>query len=267
MTNNQIPTANKAEEEMTGAHPARQIMIAHLTMDEFAEALRANPWVLLPLGATEEHGPHLPLGTDLLYAEHVSAAVAAGVNGLVAPGLPYGVCRTMRNFPGTISLSPGTLTLLLREILAEFVRHGARKLALVAGHAEASQLDAMREAALPLVNADPSLAILVIGPYDFLEPIRREANLAGTDGHAGSIETSEMLIVAESLVRLERIPAVTRPRLTRFRVLARPEVEFPTGVRGDTSKVSRALGERALRHTVDEIVRVLQSLDAKGAEW
>ena len=99
------------------------------------------------------------------------------------------------------------------------------------------------------------------------EPIRREADLVGTDGHAGSIETSEMLVVAESLVRLDRIPAVTRPRLTRFRILAHPEVEFPTGVRGDTSKVSRALGERSLGHTVDEIVRVLQSLDAKGAEW
>jgi creatinine amidohydrolase len=257
----------KAEKEMTEPLPARQILIATLTMDEFAEALRAGPWILLPLGATEEHGPHLPLGTDLLYAEHVCTAVALQVQGLVAPALPYGVCRTMRNFPGTISLSPGTLTLLLREILAEFVRHGARKLAMVAGHAEASQLDAMREAALPLVNGDPSLTILVIGPYDFLEPIRREANLVGIDGHAGSIETSEMLVVAESLVRLDRIPGVTRPRLTRFRVLARPEVEFPTGVRGETSKVSRALGERALRHTVDEIVQVLQRLDTKGTEW
>ena len=143
-----------------------QTQLAEMSMDEFAEALRAHPWILLPLGATEEHGPHLSLGTDLLYAEHVSAAVAARVKGLVGPGLPYGVCRTMRNFPGTISLSPGTLTLLLREILAEFVRHGARKLALVAGHAEASQLDAMREAAVPLVNADPCLLYTSPSPRD-----------------------------------------------------------------------------------------------------
>jgi creatinine amidohydrolase len=244
-----------------------QIQIAELTMEEFAEALRGQPWILLPLGTTEEHGPHLPLATDWLYAQHVCTAVAQRVGGLVAPGLPYGVCRTMRNFPGTISLSPGTLALLLREVLTEYLRHGARKLALVTGHAESAQLEAMREAALPLVNADPALTLLLIGPYDFLEPIRREADLVSSDGHAGSIETSEMLLVAEPLVRRERIPRVTRPRLTRFRLLAHPEIEFPTGVRGDTSKVSRALGERALTHTVDEIVRLLQNLDARGSEW
>jgi len=58
----------------------------------------------------------------------------------------------------------------------------------------------MREASLHLVNADPTLRILVIGPYAFLEPIRERTGLIGKDGHAGSIETSEMLVVAEDRV-------------------------------------------------------------------
>lgn len=243
------------------------IHLAELTKDEFAAAMREARWILLPLGAVEQHGPHLCLGTDLFYAERMCSAVAERVHGLVAPALPYGVCRSMRNFPGTVSLTPPTLAAVLREILAEYVRHGARKLALISGHAESGQLDAMREAVLPLANADPALALLIIGPYDFLDPIRREAGLEGTDGHAGSIETSEMLVVAEDTVRLDRIPKVTRPRLSRFRVAANPEREFPTGVRGDTSKVSRELGERALRHCVSEIVRVLQNVERGGAEW
>lgn len=247
--------------------PPSRFRVADLTRDEFADAMREDRWLLLPFGAIEQHGPHLPLGTDLFYAEHVCLAVAERVNGLVAPGFPYGVCRTMRNFPGTVSLSPETFAPLLRGILAEYVRHGARKLVLLAGHAEDAQEGAMRDAALPLVNADPALRILVIGPYAFLEPIRREAGLVGTDGHAGSIETSEMLIVGEDRVHLDRIPQVTRPRLSRFQVTARPEAEFPTGVRGDTSKVSHALGNRAVQHTVAEILRVLQSVDAKGTEW
>jgi creatinine amidohydrolase len=214
----------------------------------------------------EQHGPHLPLGTDLFYAEHICLAVAERVNGVVAPGFPYGVCRTMRNFPGTVSLSPDTFTPLLREILREYVRHGARKLVVLAGHAEDAQEGAMREAALSLVNDDPALTILVIGPYAFLEPIRQRAGLVGTDGHAGSIETSEMLAIAEDRVHLDRMPQVTRPRLSRFQVSANPETEFPTGVRGDTSKASRTLGDRTVNHTVAEIVRVLQSVDAKGTE-
>ncbi len=245
----------------------QECRIANLTRDEFAEAVREGRWLFLPFGAVEQHGPHLPLGTDLFYAEHICLAVAARVNGLVAPGFPYGVCRTMRNFPGTVSLSPETFAPLLREILADYVRHGAKKLVLLAGHAEDAQEVVMREAALPLVNADPSLKILVIGPYAFLEPVRQRAGLAGADGHAGSIETSEMLVIAEDRVRLDRMPQVTRPRLSQFHVSGHPETEFPSGVRGDTSKASRTLGDRAVNHTVSEIVRVLQNVDARGTEW
>jgi creatinine amidohydrolase/Fe(II)-dependent formamide hydrolase-like protein len=155
---------------------------------------------------------------------------------------------------------------VVREIVAEYIRHGGRKFALITGHAEPGQMEAMREAVLPLVNADPSLVILTIGPYDFLDPIRREADLVGKDGHAGSIETSQMLVVAERLVRMDRIPRVTRPRLSRFRILAHPETEFPTGIRGDTSKISRELGEKTMSHIVTEIVHLLQQLDREGKE-
>lgn len=241
--------------------------LAELTKDEFAAAMQEGRWLLLPFGSLEAHGPHLPLATDLLQADYICAAIAQRINGLVAPALPYGVCRTFRNFPGTISLTPATFQAVVRELIAEHVRHGARKLVLISGHAEPAQLEAMREAVLPLVNADPSLVILVIGPYAFLDPIRREAGLEGTDGHAGSIETSEMLVVAEEMVRLDRIPKVTRPRLSRFRVTANPEAEYPTGVRGDTSKISHALGERVVQHVVAEIVRLLENMDRGGTEW
>ncbi|MBI3121770.1 MAG: creatininase family protein [candidate division NC10 bacterium] len=242
------------------------IHLAELTKDEFAAAMQAGRWLLLPFGAVEQHGPHLPLGTDLFYAEHLCAAVAERIHGLVAPPLPYGVCRTMRNFPGTISLAPATLGAVVREVVAEYIRHGGRKFALITGHAEPAQMEAMREAVLPLVNADAGLVVLTIGPYDFLDPIRREADLVSKDGHAGSIETSEMLVVAEEAVRMDRLPKVTRPRLSRFRVLANPETEYPAGVRGDTSKVSRELGERAIRHVVSEIATLLERIEREGTE-
>ncbi len=240
--------------------------LANLTKDEFAAAMREQRWLLLPFGTVEAHGPHLPLSADLLQAEYVCGAVAERINGLVAPALPYGVCRTMRNFPGTMSLTPTTLAAVVREIVTEYVRHGGRKFALITGHAEGAQMEAMREAVLPLVNADPALVVLTIGPYDFLNPIRREADLLGKDGHAGSVETSQVLVVAEHLVRMDRIPTVTRPRLSRFRIPAHPETEFPTGVRGDTSKISRQLGQKAMDHVVAEIVRLLQQLDREGKE-
>jgi creatinine amidohydrolase len=242
------------------------IHLANLTKDEFAAAMRETRWLLLPFGTVEAHGPHLPLSTDLLQAAHLCAAVAERISGLVAPALPYGVCRTFRNFPGTISLTPATLAAVVREIVSEYIRHGGRKFALITGHAEPAQMEAMREAVLPLVDADPGLVVLTIGPYDFLDSIRRETDLTGKDGHAGSIETSQMLVVAEHLVRMDRIPKVTRPLLSRFRILAHPETEFPVGVRGDTSKVSPALGQKVIAHIVAEIAHLLERIDREGKE-
>lgn len=244
-----------------------RVRVADLTKDEFAEALRQGRWLLLPFGSVEAHGPHLALGADIVDAKHVCGAVAARVRGLVAPALPYGICRTLRNFPGTVSLEPQTFAAVVREIVTEYVRHGGRRLALYSGHAEPVQLEALREAVLPLANADPSLTILVLGPYAFLDEVRRAAGMEGRDGHAGSIETSTILALDETLVRLDRIPAVsTRPRLSRFRVMASPEEEFPTGVRGDTSKVSRELGERAFNHVVTEFARLLDRIEREGRE-
>jgi creatinine amidohydrolase len=242
--------------------------LADLTMDELADALARGPWLLLPFGAVEAHGPHLALGTDTIDAKHVCTAVAERVGGLVAPTLPYGVCRTMRNLPGTVSLTPATFAAVVREVVTEYVRHGARRLALYSGHAEPAQLEALREAVLPVVDADPSLTVLIVGPYAFIDPVRREAGLEGRDGHAASLETSTMLALDPGTVRLDRLPALSaRPRLSQFHVLARPESEFPTGVRGDTSRVSRELGERAFQHVVAELARLLERTGRGGAEW
>ena len=97
----------------------------------------------------------------------------------------------MRNFPGTVSLSLLTFCALVQEILAEYVRHGARKLALIGGHAEPAQDAAVREAALPLVNTDPTLTILYIGPYDFTfgwngRPCRLDREFADARHRTGS---------------------------------------------------------------------------------
>lgn len=241
--------------------------LADLTAEEFDAALRRGAWLLLPFGSVEAHGPHLALGADLVEARHVCAAVAERVGGLAAPAFPYGVCRTLRNFPGTVSLSPATFAAAVREVVGEYVRHGARRLALYSGHAEPAQLEALREAVLPVVDADSGLTVLVVGPYAFLDPVRREAGLEGRDGHAASLETSTVLALDPDLVRLDRIPAIAaRPPLSRFRVLARPEAEFPTGVRGDTSRVSVELGRRAFEHVVEELTRLLQRVEREGRE-
>ena len=70
------------------------------------------------------------------------------------------------------------------------------------------------------------------------------------------------------MVRLDRVPPLSaRPPLSQFQVLARPESEFPTGVRGDTTRVSRELGLAAVAHVVAEFAALLQRVDREGREW
>src|SRR5439155_299297 len=185
------------------------VRLADLTKDEFAAAVSAGAWLLLPFGSVEAHGPHLGLGADTIDAAHVCRQVAERAGGLVAPSLPYGVCRTMRNFPGTISLTASTLASVVREVVTEYVRHGARRLALYSGHAEPGQLEALREAVLPVVDAEPRPTVLVVGPYAFLDPVRRAAGLEGQDGHAASLVTSTLLAIEPAAVRVDRIPVVS----------------------------------------------------------
>jgi len=244
------------------------IRVSSLTMGELADALGMDRWLLLPFGTVEGHGPHLALGADVIDAVHICGRVAERVGGLVAPAFPYGVCRTMRNFPGTVSLSAATFTAAVREIVQEYVRHGAHRLALYSGHAEPAQLEALREAVLPIVDADPALVALVVGPYAFLDAVRESAGLSGRDGHAASLETSTVLALDPDAVRLDRVPDVrARPRLSVFRVAARPETEFPQAVRGDTSHVSRDLGRRAVEHVVTEFAALLERVARTGREW
>ena len=248
--------------------PTPVTQVANLTMEELAAALVAERWLLLPFGTVEAHGPHLGLGADLVDAARICGAVAQRVGGLVAPAFPYGVCRTMRTFPGTISLSAVTFAAAVREVVQEYVRHGARRLALYSGHAESGQLEALREAVVPIVDAHPALMVLVVGPYAFLDAVREAAGLTGRDGHAASIETSTLLALDASLVRLDRVPDVReRPRLSVFRVAAQPEMEFPAAVRGDTRHVSPELGRRAVDHVVAEFAALLERVARTGREW
>jgi creatinine amidohydrolase len=238
--------------------------VGSMTMLEFAETMARNPWLLLPIGTTEEHGPHLPLASDTIQAEYVCRAVAREVDGVVAPSIGYGVCRTTRNFPGTISLSSRTFEALVGEILAGYTERGARRMAVISGHAGGAHMEALRQAALPLVERNEGLTILVIGPYDIPLPFSGGAGPAAADGHAASIETSVMLAIDPDLVRSDRLPDAGRPRLPRFQILSHPERLFPSGVMGDASKASRELGERALRHVAGEIVKLLKGMLSGG---
>ena len=112
---------------------------------------RARVVAILPLGAVEAHGPHLPLGTDVIIAEAMARAGAEllalrGIQPLLLPTLAYAPAPYAADFPGTISIDPQTVTATVQAIASSVARHGIRYLALANAHFDPAQVRALRDA-------------------------------------------------------------------------------------------------------------------------
>src|SRR6266446_9414807 len=107
---------------------------AELTQPEIAAQLKRNPLVILPAGSIEQHGPHLPTGTDTLAANIIGHAVAERMDGLVLPSTPLGVTPMHMPFEGTITLTPDTYMRVLTETCVSTARHGAKYLLILNWH-------------------------------------------------------------------------------------------------------------------------------------
>ena len=233
--------------------------VARLTMLEFRDRVAEGRWLILPSGTCEEHGPHLPLGSDTLEAEFLARAVAERTGALVAPALTYGACTTTRHFPGTIDVRLETVAALAEDVIRGFAGHGCRKVLVLSGHAGKSHLVALREAARRAVEAVPGLRVLVLCVTELPAAEQRAAEDVAYDGHAASYETSLVLAMDAGLVRQDRIPGHGgRPAFPPFEVLPNPERYFPSGVMGDPSRASAEAGKRAVARAVDHIASLLK---------
>jgi creatinine amidohydrolase len=191
-------------------------------VDYQARIERDAPPVLLPVGALEQHGPHLPLGTDAMLSTSVAADAARRVGALVAPALSYGYksqpkCGGGNHFCGTTSVDAATLIGSTRDAVREFARHGVKRLVIVNGHYENQWfLTEGIDLGLRDLGANAQIEVVRLEYWDFLD----EAALAQVfpDGfpgfaleHAAVIETSLMLHYHPSLVRVDLIPADEAP--------------------------------------------------------
>ena len=202
------------------------ISLAELTWPE-AERLAqdARVVVLLPLGAVEEHGPHLPLLVDWLGSEELARRVAphlrrAGYRPVLAPALPYGVSTLAESWSGTVSLRPATLRRVIVDIVTSLARHGFRRVVLANYQADPDHLramDAARRALARLRGVQILCAGFAPGPAVGTPmvnaKVRRLMKSPRPDGewHSGELETALVLARRPELVRrrlLPRLPPV-----------------------------------------------------------
>ncbi len=108
--------------------------MSFMTQMEVAEAIGARKAVIIPTGATEAHGPHMPTDTDTHQVEHIAWLLAQHIGALVAPPLAYGISKTFEFFPGTISLSIPTYQLMLFEVGSALVKQGFEHIIILNGN-------------------------------------------------------------------------------------------------------------------------------------
>ncbi len=180
--------------------------IYDLTGPEIGAALDANPTVVLPFGSVEQHGPHLPNGTDSMAAELVASAVAQRLGAIFVPFAPYGITPIHAGHPGTISLSRDTFEALLRDIGSELITMGARRLVFVNWHeGNNASLDAVA------TELQAAHDVVVITAHACYVAQRIYAGRGGELTHGGGIETLAVLAHDPGLVRIERAGAAPRP--------------------------------------------------------
>ncbi len=242
-------------------------LLSELTRDE-ARAIGRDGVVVLPLGATEQHGPHLPLGTDTLHAEHVVRGAADRLAGAcpvaIAPVLPYGYSPHHVGHGGTMSIGAATYGRLLVDLGASLAAGGCRRLFLVNGHGgnrELIVLAAREIARRHDVHAGACTWWALAGAR-----LRADApDGARVPGHAGAFETAAIRALRPELVTTApaprtALPAHGRPEPERGYHHERPRaLDELDGYTDDPALGDAAAGRLALEAGIDALADALRA--------
>jgi creatinine amidohydrolase len=164
--------------------------LAEVSWVEAQKILKKEDTVLMPVGSTEQHGPHCPLGTDHITADAVANMVGNRVNLPVLPVVPVGISSHHRQFPGTLWAPPAVFRDYIKAIILSASSHGPRKFLIVNGHG--GNTPSLKEVSEDL-RSDDEIFVAIATAYP-----------AKLDGHAGEDETSLMLYLRQELVDMKK---------------------------------------------------------------
>jgi creatinine amidohydrolase len=236
-----------------------------LTAIDFAAAIqRSQGTCLLPFGVLEKHGPHLPLGTDLLNVRYASLRAAESEFAVVFPQYFAGQIFEAMHEPGTVAYSANLQLLLMQETTSEMARNGCKKIIIVNGHGGNTSF-------LPYFSQSQLASPRDYVVYAYVRPATPSggpAKKSVKDGHAGESETANTLVSHPDLVKLDR--ASTQSGADRNRL------DLPTGLytgiwwyakypehyAGDGSVATRELGQFQMKAWADGLANAIRAVKA-----
>lgn len=245
--------------------PAR--VIAEMSWTDVAQAAHTTDLCILPVGAVEAYGPHLPQGSDGLVADRMAREVADRVSCFVAPLVPVGFSASLQVFPTTLSVPTAALRAYLAGLAESLLGLGVRRLLFLNGHA--GNVAVISDLVEELKLHHPNHLFAQVDLWRFLIPHAvplMESTLP--QGHAAETNTSVLLALAPQLVTMSR--AVNNPpppdrfpeiiKYTSYRDRA------PDAVLGDATLGSAEKGSEVLRRGVARLVEFVQSQEFGGQD-
>jgi len=240
-----------------------------LTSPDFIKAVQESDGIcVIPLGILEKHGPHMPIGTDLIDAREVVLRAAKEEYVIVFPPFYFGQIFEARHEPGAVAYGPETVWNVLQETCDEIHRNGINKIILVNGHGGnnnllpyfcQTQLQKQKDYAVYLFSPEQSKEL-----QDQINKIKKTVN----DGHAGEEETSMMLVTRPDLVHIDRANNQSGDDLDRLNKLLYAYTaiwwyaKYPNHYAGDGSYGNVELGKLYLDSEVSQLVEMIRSVKA-----
>jgi creatinine amidohydrolase len=237
----------------------------HLTDASWSDAAALDTdLAVVPVGSTEQHGPHAPLGTDDLTARAVAAGAADvrkenGREIVVAPPIPVGIAEEHRHFAGTLWVSPDNFRGYVRDVLTSLASHGWNKIVLVNGHG--GNVGALREVCADVTRHGEAYAV----PFTWFDAIG-----ATGMGHGGPVETAMLRAIDPDLIHDERIREAREGASDGWGEwvsgtnLAFDSAEFTdSGAVGDPGEGTTERGEELLEQATAALVALLDAIQER----
>jgi creatinine amidohydrolase len=233
------------------------VLLGEVPWSEVEKRLKADRTVIVPIGATESYGRHLPLGTDFLVVAEIAKRLGEMTDTLVLPVLPFGDSSDMMGFSGTISLKPETVLFVLNDVCASLMKHGFTKIIFLNGHlgnvwpitaaVEESKREGVRFAQVDWWRLVEALCAAMIEH----------------GGHAGQVGTSVVKALRPDLVQENEIVA---EKAREVELAAYPLIEtYPeyheltrSGVLGDPRLASEEMGRKVLDLCIEYLRRFVE---------
>ncbi|HUX99448.1 MAG TPA: creatininase family protein [Candidatus Deferrimicrobium sp.] len=237
----------------------------NLTWTEFEHLAQSMKTVIVPWGALEAHGPHLPLSTDTIIADHIAELIAEKINALKIPPIPIGYSFHVSNFPGTLSLTEETLKQMAFELAGSLSSQGIQTLIFLSGHGgNVAPLEEIAEK----IQEELPLSVLVIFPYSLDDALIEKFNTIRTSDslysvyHAEEIETSLMLAISPHLVQMNKAK-IEYPQLTKdhFEYKKKAGEASRYCIFGDPTVATKEKGVQFLQAILEEILKFLETYE------